>query len=339
MRASQPKFQSAREIKMEKDILVSVNCITYNHAAYIRQCLDGFLMQKTNFRYEVLVHDDASTDGTADIIREYADRYPDIILPYYQTENQYSRGKGFVGGAINRRRARGKYIASCEGDDYWTDPMKLQKQVEYMEEHPDCTMCYTGFRNVDENGQEFFRGNYESMMRNSRSGDLLPMLLEGNFILTCTTMHRREVWQEPFFLNAPHHFDYVLFTAQSILGPLGYIPERTAAYRMTSTGAMATQHDRYWRMTCDTFVYFYEMILSGKIDVAKERITGRVYRAMVRGCNKMPAEYNHWKRSFIRKHWRLWPYVCLEGIKNAKYATSIHIYHFLQQVGVIKNKN
>ena len=97
-------------------------------------------MQQTNFPFEVLIHDDASTDGTADIIREYEVKYPDIIKPIYQTENQYSKGVN-VGLQI-LARAQGKYIAFCEGDDFWTDPEKLQTQYDYMEAHPECSICF-----------------------------------------------------------------------------------------------------------------------------------------------------------------------------------------------------
>ena len=122
--------------------LVSICSITYNHAPYIRQCLDGFLMQKTNFKYEIIIHDDASTDGTAEIIKEYAEKYPDLITPIFQTENQYSKGlRGFYARFVYPR-AKGKYIALCEGDDYWTDPLKLQKQVDFLESHPDYVMCW-----------------------------------------------------------------------------------------------------------------------------------------------------------------------------------------------------
>jgi glycosyltransferase involved in cell wall biosynthesis len=121
--------------------LVSICSITYNHEPYIRQCLDGFLMQKTNFKYEIIIHDDASTDGTAEIIKEYAERYPDLITPVFQTENQYSKGlRGFYAKFVFPR-AKGKYIALCEGDDYWTDPLKLQKQVDFLEANPDFVMC------------------------------------------------------------------------------------------------------------------------------------------------------------------------------------------------------
>ena len=101
---------------------VSICCITYNHAPYIRSALDGFLMQETDFAYEILIHDDASTDGTADIIREYTARYPDIIKPILREENQYSKGISNI-SIFNFPRARGEFIAMCEGDDYWTDPI------------------------------------------------------------------------------------------------------------------------------------------------------------------------------------------------------------------------
>lgn len=127
---------------LDNQIIVSIQCLSYNHAPYIRQCLDGFVMQKTNFRFEAIVHDDASTDGTQDIIREYEKKYPDIIKPIYQKENQYSKGiSGYITNLVTQK-SKGKYIALCEGDDYWTDPLKLQKQVDYLEANPDYSMCF-----------------------------------------------------------------------------------------------------------------------------------------------------------------------------------------------------
>lgn len=120
--------------------LVSITCLTYNHAPYLRQCLDGFVMQKTSFPIEILIYDDASEDGTQDIIREYERKYPDLIKPIYQTENQYSKGVK-VEFVYNYPRAKGKYIAFCEGDDYWTDPNKLQKQIDFLERHQEHVMC------------------------------------------------------------------------------------------------------------------------------------------------------------------------------------------------------
>ncbi len=122
-------------------IMASISCVTYNHAPYIRQALDSFLMQKTDFEYEILVHDDASTDGTSDILREYERKYPGKVRPLIQKENQYSQGIDNISGAFNFPRARGKYIFMCDGDDYFVSPDKLQKQVDYFEAHPDCTLC------------------------------------------------------------------------------------------------------------------------------------------------------------------------------------------------------
>ena len=122
------------------EIMVSIICNTFNQEKYIERAIKGFLMQKTDFRYEVILHDDASTDGTADIVRKYEKKYPDIIKPIYETENQYSKNVKITLD-ISLPKAKGKYFAMCEGDDYWVDPYKLQKQVDYMESHPDCTLC------------------------------------------------------------------------------------------------------------------------------------------------------------------------------------------------------
>ena len=129
--------------------LVSICCITYNHEKYIRDALDGFLIQTTDFPFEILVHDDASTDGTADIIREYEKKYPHIIKPIYQTVNQYSQGKKPT--FLNFKRALGKYIAMCEGDDYWLSCDKLQIQFDYMENHSKVALTFHDARLVNEN--------------------------------------------------------------------------------------------------------------------------------------------------------------------------------------------
>ena len=123
--------------------LVSISCITYNHEPYIAQALNGFLMQKTSFPFEVLIHDDASTDRTADILREYEKKFPNLIKPIYQKENQYSKGFTSVSATWNFPRAQGKYIALCEGDDYWIDENKLQMQVDFLEKNPEYGLTYT----------------------------------------------------------------------------------------------------------------------------------------------------------------------------------------------------
>lgn len=166
--------QDIKTIREEQPLMVTIRCITYNHEPYIRQCLEGFVMQKTNFRFEAIVHDDASTDGTADIIREYAEKYPDIIKPIYETENQYSKHDGSLDRIMNDH-THGKYVAICEGDDYWIDPLKLQKQVDFLEGHPEYGMCYT---NVD-----FYYQNTDKRIHNALVN--LPVSFEEHLINTC----------------------------------------------------------------------------------------------------------------------------------------------------------
>ena len=119
---------------------VSVLCAAYNHEEYLRQTLDSFLNQKTDFPFEVLVNDDASTDSTGDIIREYAAKYPEIIRPFFQKENLYSRRINLY-DVVFFPACRGEYIAVCEGDDYWNDPEKLQLQVNWLDAHPEYSAC------------------------------------------------------------------------------------------------------------------------------------------------------------------------------------------------------
>lgn len=129
--------------------IVSICCITYNHAQFIRKALDGFLMQEPPTGvsadepwYEILIHDDASTDGTTEIVKEYAAKYPNRIFPLYETENQYKKLGAARIDVYNYSRVGGKYVAYCEGDDYWTDAKKLQKQVDFMETHSDYSICW-----------------------------------------------------------------------------------------------------------------------------------------------------------------------------------------------------
>ena len=143
-----------------EEIKVSIVCAAYNHGEYIRSALQGFVSQKTNFAYEILIHDDASTDNTADIIREFEEKYPNIVKPIYQTENQYSKGVP-ISVKYQFSRVKGKYVAICEGDDYWVDEHKLQKQVDYMDQHPDCTFCFTN-------------GYIEDLARNGEKRDFVP---------------------------------------------------------------------------------------------------------------------------------------------------------------------
>lgn len=170
------------------EIMVSIRCAVYNHEKYIRDCLDGFVMQKTNFRFEAIVHDDASTDNTASIIKEYAEKYPDIIKPIYETENQYSKHDGSI-RRIMDVEMRGKYIAMCEGDDYWTDPLKLQKQVDFMENNLEVGLCCSkSVVFVDEDNE------YKEEKGTLDCEKYSTILLGYNDLNTATTLFRKDLW-------------------------------------------------------------------------------------------------------------------------------------------------
>lgn len=169
----------------KEEILVSVICNTYNHEKYIRQCIEGFVMQKTTFQYEVLIHDDASTDGTADIIREYADRYPNIIKPLLQKENQFSKGVKIT-YLYQLQRAKGKFIAFCEGDDYWTDENKLQDQVDFLKAHPDYGLVYSKCYQFYDSKQMFYKKKLGAQ------SDFKDLLRNGNAIPTNTVLLYKE---------------------------------------------------------------------------------------------------------------------------------------------------
>lgn len=174
-------------------IEVSVYCLAYNHEKYIRKALDGFISQKTSFEYEVFVHDDASTDNTASIIKEYADKYPNIIKPIFQIENQYSRGQKIVKNII-LPKMHGKYVAICEGDDYWTDSAKLQRQYDALESHPECSISThrTGCCNED--------GSY-----NERIIPCINIGLDENIVLSQDEF-AHYIWQKGYIFHTSSYF-------------------------------------------------------------------------------------------------------------------------------------
>lgn len=134
----------------KEDVAVSIHMLSYNHEKYLRESLDGLVSQKTRFKFEIVIHDDASQDRSPEIIKEYAEKYPELFIPILQKENQYS--KGILGSKYIYPRCRGKYIAYCEGDDYWCDPYKLQKQFDILERHSDCSICVHQVATMDESG-------------------------------------------------------------------------------------------------------------------------------------------------------------------------------------------
>lgn len=230
----------------QPEMMVSICCITYNQADYIGDAIEGFLMQKTSFAWELLIHDDASTDGTDQVIRSYAERFPDRILPILQSENQYSQGRTNISGTFNFPRARGRYLAMCEGDDYWTDPEKLQRQVDFMEQHPDCSLCFHSAR-VEVQG----RAATERQMRPYRGNRRVSpeeIIGKTSGYPTASLLFRRTMVEQlpDFYVQAPIA-DIPLQLMAAARGWAYYMDQPMCVYRLGGASSWTTlmKQDNY----------------------------------------------------------------------------------------------
>ena len=215
--------------------MVSIVCTSYNHGDYLAEAIDGFLMQKTNFEFEILIYDDASTDHSPRVIKQYENKYPSLINPIYQTQNQYSKGVRVE--LFNHNRARGKYIAVCEGDDFWTDPCKLQKQVDYMEAHPACSMTVHAADRVLSDKKKVL-----STVRPEHGNAIFSIerVIEGggDLIATNSMVYSKEKVPTlaPFYLNAVVG-DYPLVILAALHGTVDYLDDNMSAYRVGVKGS------------------------------------------------------------------------------------------------------
>ena len=232
--------------------LVVIRCLAFNQEKYIRQCLEGFVSQETDFPFVAIVHDDASTDGTADIIREYESRYPDIILPIYETENQYSKHDGSLRGIMQKAvdSTGAKYIAFCEGDDYWTDTHKLQKQCDFMEAHPECSLTYHACRNLYEDGYQGINKDFGAEVREAYS--FADVLADYSF-QTATTFYKSQIAKSPVYtrlFSLGFSFgDTLIYLAAAHEGRLMGINECWSVYRRTNSGVSAGVHSSSVKVT------------------------------------------------------------------------------------------
>lgn len=219
--------------------LISVICLTYNHERYLRQTLDGILGQTLLSETEIIVHDDASVDTTGEILLEYANQWPVRISALIREENLRNLGISLydVYSRYIFPEARGKYLAICEGDDYWTDPRKLEKQVEFLESHPEFSICFhhAGIQHGEIIDLEEHHGNtgFELKIRDEFT---LEDLLIGNFIQNCTVVYRNlhlpypEIFRSLLLPDWPLH----LFHAQH--GKIKYLRDVMAVHRVHESG-------------------------------------------------------------------------------------------------------
>lgn len=222
------KMNYNNEVKNDR-LLVTIQCLVYNHEPFLRQCLDGFVMQKTNFKFEAIVHDDCSTDGSVAIIKEYAERYPDIIKPILETENQWSKNDGSLNRIMNKN-TRGKYVAICEGDDYWIDAYKLQKQVDFLENHDEYGLVHTNCLIADE------KKNFvlEPFKRESVvNGNVYKQILQRNFISTLTVLYRASLLEyAEREIGDIKYWDRIMWICFSRHTKFYYLDELTVVYRV-----------------------------------------------------------------------------------------------------------
>lgn len=214
-----------------KTPLVSVLCLSYNQKDFIKQCLDGILAQNTNFDYEVLINDDASNDGTREIIEEYQKQYPDIIKPVLHKKNQYSQGIRNMIMRFLLPKAKGKYLALCEGDDYWTDPDKLQKQVNFMNDHPNYSLCFhkvlVAYENKEKPDQIYPDVDNKNWYTHRE-------LFNTNYIQTCSVMYRAMDYEGMPLDSMPG--DWFLHLYHARFGKVKLLDDVMAVYRKHAGG-------------------------------------------------------------------------------------------------------
>lgn len=222
--------------------LVSISCVTFNHAPYLRECLEGFLMQQCDFKFEILIHDDASTDGTRAIIEEYTQKYPGIFFPMYQTENQYSQGVRGMMTKFNFPRCKGKYIALCEGDDYWTDSLKLQKQVDFLEKNLDYSLVCGGFKTVNTHSdkEEFIIKYLDKLNNNEKGFDItIERFFQKWLTKTLTVVFRKDFHEHTDLKGYKYSKDVHLYYHLLKKGKGYYFKEIFGAYRIHDGGVFS----------------------------------------------------------------------------------------------------
>ena len=229
--------------------LVSVSITAYQHAAFIRQAIESVLVQETTFPFEILLGEDGSTDGTREICKEYAAKYPDVIRLFLHDRSQVIFIDGKPTGRFNllhnMSQAKGKYMALLDGDDFWKDPHKLQEQVDLMELHQDWSFCFHDLILVDTNGQDLQTDILPDAMKRELNYEELAAAYYP-CPPTSTILYRRSALPEiPPYFKTSRNLDILLTIQLSKNGNGGYLPGKRSAYRRHAGGIWSGQTRLY----------------------------------------------------------------------------------------------
>lgn len=258
----------------ENEVRVSVICLTYNQDKYIAKCVESLMMQETTFRYEIIIHDDCSTDETQRILKKFNNLYPDKISLILQKTNQYSTGVNILDDIVVPR-TKGKYIAICEGDDYWSDRYKLQKQVEAMEKEPECWICAHSVVVVDESDSKKI-GKIEPTDKICIFTPTDVIKGGGGFVGTNSLVIRREAFNCNYEFRRMYPLDYFLQIMGSLHGGMLYLPGEMSAYRSSSNGSWTCNMMKAKEKLC---AHYDKVILSlEKLDDE----TGQMYHEVIK---------------------------------------------------------
>jgi len=223
-----------------KNPLVSCLTTTYNQEKYIAQCLESMLMQETDFPFEIIVRDDCSTDQTASIVKEYVDKFPNIIKPIFEVENKFHISPHY-GGRLVLKKAIGKYVCKLDGDDYWRDKQKLQKQADFLEENNEYVLSHFNSITVDENDKKIS----DAMFSNSTDYEPEQMLCHEVHIMPNTVMFRNVLGDFPAVFDDVMNGDNVHWHLLAFHGKSKYQGELIpSAYRVHS-GGVWTRLDKF----------------------------------------------------------------------------------------------
>ncbi|MBB1406064.1 glycosyltransferase family 2 protein [Pseudoalteromonas sp. SG44-5] len=293
-------------------IYTSIVCTCYNQELYIKDALNSFLAQKTEYAFEIVIHDDASTDATCAILREYENNYPNLIKVIYQTENQYSKGNVKV-ESIAIEQSKGEYIALCEGDDFWVDEYKLEKQLNLLLQHPTIKLCFTAAFGL------FSDKKVKRIAQYSDATELISVHKVirggGDFIPTASIMVAKSVMTNlpKWFCSAPVGDIFIQIAGAQQYGVL-FIPDCTTVYRIESIGSWSSSQ----KLICENKV---KNSISKQVD-----------------CFKLLADKSPFKKDFQHAILNLYISNALKAISQKRYHLAKHFIKLSNTVHVYNKR-